>query len=54
MKTTDENKMRLDELERKFKDYQVDFQLLKIEKDILENRIINLKSKIQNLEFIQE
>jgi hypothetical protein len=50
MKTEIENKKRLDELERKIKDYQTDFSVLKIEKDILENRIINLKTKITNLQ----
>jgi len=49
-----ENEQRLNNLEMKIKDYQTDFKILGIEKDILNNRIINLKNKIENLESFNE
>lgn len=49
-----ENMQRLDALESKIKEYKNDFYFLRIEKDILANRIINLKNKISNLELNQE
>jgi uncharacterized coiled-coil protein SlyX len=49
-----ENKQRLEELEKKFQDYRTDFIFLQIQKETLENRIINLQNKVSNLENFNE
>lgn len=40
---------KLTNLEKKIQEYQNDFEFLKFEKQLLENRIISLKNKIDNL-----
>jgi predicted nuclease with TOPRIM domain len=45
---------RLQSLEMKLKNYQNDFEFLKFEKRLLENRILNLKNKIFNLQMSED